>query len=264
MMASAAVVKRLLGGTSLPQDAVEELLAHASSLWLASDAPAVLAADLALCHPPLGPAEVRAVVLGGPDDGTCRLTVVAHDRPGLLADTAAVLAAENVSVLAASAMTWTATGLALHAITIGSAGLPVEQWERLTLRLRAVGSGDHPDVGFKPAGRATVLAEPAGPDRLQISVHAPDQVGLLWAICRWLADNGASIEAAHIGGRGGAASEVFVLSGQPDISGLAAHLTGTGPSVLALGGRIAGTVASAGVAVLSGAAGQLRRRLAGR
>lgn len=263
-MASAAKVKRLLGGTSLPQDAVEDLLAHASALWLASDAPAVLAADLALCHPPLRPAEVRAVVLGGPDDGTCRLTVVSHDRPGLLADTAAVLAAEDVSVLAASAMTWTATGLALHAITIGSAGLPVDQWERLALRLRAVGSGDHPDVRFKPIGRATVQAEPSEADRLQVTVTAPDQVGLLWAICRWLADNGASIEAAHVGGRAGTASDVFILSGRPDVSGLAASLTGAAPSALALGGRVAGAVASAGLGAAAGAVGLIRRRLVGR
>jgi predicted amino acid-binding ACT domain protein len=263
-MASAAMLKRLLGGTTLPQGVVEDLLAHASALWLASDAPAVLAADLALCHPPLAPAEVRAVVLGGPDDGTCRLTVVSHDRPGLLADTAAVLAAEDVSVLAASAMTWTASGLALHSVTIGSAGLPHEQWERLALRLRAVGSGDRPDVAFKPAGRAAVQAEPAGPERLQITVTAPDQVGLLWAICRWLADHGASIEAAQVGGTGGKATDVFVVSGHPDISGLQASLTGAGPSTLALGGRLLGATARAGIGLAGAAIGQIRRRIPGR
>ena len=63
-----------------------------------SERPAVLAADLALCHPPLAPDEVRAVARPMEAPSTFRVTVVATDRPGLLADTAAALAEEDMTV----------------------------------------------------------------------------------------------------------------------------------------------------------------------
>src|SRR5207302_3307749 len=58
-------------------------------LWLMSAAPAVLAGDLALCHPKLRRDEVRAVARSIAGSDRVRLTVVAADRPGLLADSGA-------------------------------------------------------------------------------------------------------------------------------------------------------------------------------
>lgn len=115
-------VRSLLAETSMPQEVIGRLLDVASAVWLMSAPAELLANDLVLCHPPIGADEVRA--MAHPlDDGGIRLTVVAHDRPGLLADTAAVLAGEGLSVSAASAMTWAASGLAMHALTVVGAHL---------------------------------------------------------------------------------------------------------------------------------------------
>jgi hypothetical protein len=127
--ANAAQLQDLLRETTVPRAVTTRLLEDVSPLWVLSEAPAVLAADLALCHPRLGDGEVRAVAREIPGTGMFRLTVVAHDRPALLADTTAALAAEGVSIVAASAMTWPKQGLALHSVTVRSGrGFDPARW----------------------------------------------------------------------------------------------------------------------------------------
>ena len=210
----------LLDGTSMPSDVVKTLLADAAPLWLMSDPPSVLAADLALCHPPLRPQEVRAVARATGEDGGFRLTVVAHDRPGLLADTAAVLAGEGLSVTAASATTWTVQGLAMHALTVDAPpDFLSDSWDLLARRLRSV-AADGPGFLFEPTGRAHVRSTPQALGRSLLSVTGSDQVGLLWRICRWLADNDVTIEAARVMSTAGVAHDEFVVAGHFEPSGL--------------------------------------------
>lgn len=248
-------VRSLLAETTMPQELIARFLDVASAVWLMSAPAEVLAHDLVLCHPPIGTAEVRA--MAHPlDDGGIRLTVVAHDRPGLLADTAAVLAREGLSVSSASAMTWAASGLAMHALTVSGAHLTDVLWAHLGQRLRIVGAEKAARVSFEPAGPATVRSSPATMGRCVVTVTAPDQVGLLWAICRWFADNGVSIEAARIGAEHGRANDHFIVLGDPDARGLAAHLSGAAPTLA----ELAADVAAAGASVMAGVA----RRLAGR
>ena len=111
-------LRSLLRRTKIPKPIVTRLLGAASPLWLMSERPSVLAADLALCHPPLAPAEVRAVARPMDEPSTFRVTVVASDRPGLLADTAAALADEAMTVVSASVATWTDPDIALHSLTV--------------------------------------------------------------------------------------------------------------------------------------------------
>jgi UTP:GlnB (protein PII) uridylyltransferase len=59
-------------------------------------------------------------------------------------------------------------------------------------------------------------------------VTAPDQVGLLWATCRWLADQGISIQSARVGGRDGMAEDHFLVTGEADLHELSAHLSVAG------------------------------------
>lgn len=223
-MATTADITGLLDATSIPRFVVEELLRAPSQLWLSSAPADVLAKDLALCHPPLGANEVRAVAQPL-DHGLIRLTVITHDRRGLLADTAAVLAAEGVSVRAASALTWTSKGLALHALTVSPGHMTQTRWDELGARLRAVGAGERIALEFTPLGRPEVSCTSAAGGRLLLSVTAEDQVGLLWAICRWLADEGVGIESAQIGERGGHADDRFLVHGQLDPEGLRTLLT---------------------------------------
>ena len=54
---------------------------------------------------------------------------------------------------------------------------------------------------------------------------APDGLGLLEAIARWLAERGLSIEAAEITTRDGVANDRFLVDGEFDPSALAHHLS---------------------------------------
>src|SRR5205807_1350315 len=114
--------------------------------------PAVLAGDVALCHPTFGRGEVRAVARQMHDPNTFRLTVVAADRRGLLADTAGVLGAHGLSITEASAATWPKRGIALHALTITDAAeVESTTWKELGADLRAVGAhGGEMRPAFKP------------------------------------------------------------------------------------------------------------------
>jgi predicted amino acid-binding ACT domain protein len=263
-MASVSEVKSLLVDTTIPAQVIDESLDCASALWLMSAPAEWLAGDLVLCHPPVAAGEVRAVA-HPLDDGALRLTVVAHDRPGLLADTAAVLATEGLSVSAASAMSWPASasgpGLALHALTVfpalsdpqshsarrmNEAGLTEERWDRLGARLQDLGRSEPPVVNFAPVGRAEVRSSPSGMGRCVVTVTAPDQVGLLWAVCRWFADHDVSIEAAHIGGADGQVEDHFIVVGQPDAGGLQGRLTGADQSLPRLAMDVATTLVDIG------------------
>ncbi|MET0324642.1 MAG: alpha/beta fold hydrolase, partial [Ilumatobacteraceae bacterium] len=196
LQATTAELRRLLTHTKIPPRVVTRLLTAASPLWMMSERPSVLAADLALCHPPLAPAEVRAVARAMEDPGTFRLTVVAADRAGLLADTAAALADEGLTVLAASAATWADRDVALHSLTVRSKAASEPDWDRLGAALRNAVGGSRPATHYTPTGRATVVTTESGADQTLVKVTAPDGLGLLETIGRWLAERGISIAAA--------------------------------------------------------------------
>jgi pimeloyl-ACP methyl ester carboxylesterase/glycine cleavage system regulatory protein len=216
-------VARRLSTTSVPDDVAGRLLDTAPPLWLMSERAEVLAADLALCHPPLRVGEVRAVARRVTEPDGMRLTVAAGDRPGLLADSAAVLAHHAIPVRSASAASWPRAGLALHAFTV-AATPDVADWEHLGADLRAMAATGR--VAATPAvrrGRASVQVSGAG-DEVLVRVDALDRPGLLAATCRWLADQDVDIGALHAATHGEVASDVFLVHGSVDADALAAHL----------------------------------------
>lgn len=220
-----AELRSLLRRTRIPKPVVSRLLGAASPLWLVSDRPAVLAADLALCHPRLAPTEVRAVARPMDTASTFRVTVVATDRPGLLADTAAALAEEDLTVVSASAATWTDPDIALHSLTVVSTTAGDPRWDALGERLRRLATASRPPSRFAPTGRVTVTAEYSGPSRSVVKVTGPDGLGLLEAISRWFAEHGVSIEAAEITTHDGTATDRFLVNGAFEPSALASHLS---------------------------------------
>jgi pimeloyl-ACP methyl ester carboxylesterase/predicted amino acid-binding ACT domain protein len=224
-----AEIAALLRATTLPARRAKQLVAAASPLWLMSEPPSVLAGDLALCHPRLRKREVRAVARPIEGSNAVRLTVVAHDRPGLLADSAAVLAGHRLSIAEASAGTW--GGLALHSFTIEADG-PIDQaaFADLGSDLRRMGQGAvATNVVFMPLGSASVSVDGDDTGRSLVQVTAKDQLGLLWAICRWFADQGVSIESVHAATERGIAFDTFVVDGALDGDDLAAQLSRPGP-----------------------------------
>ena len=228
---SVSQLRDLLEQTTVPRRTRDRLLGGVSPLWVLSESPDVLAADLALCHPRLRPGEVRAVARHVPSSSRFRLTVVATDRQGLLADTAATLARAGVSIVAASVMTWPAQRLALHAITVESdEGFDSRRWTAIGARLREMARESPPTFPFMPTGRARVSRTGEGAGRSIVRVTAPDRIGLLSAVCRWFADAGISIEAADIATNRGTATDVFLVDGEFDADCLAEHLSGPASS----------------------------------
>jgi predicted amino acid-binding ACT domain protein len=217
-------LRALLTRTTIPPAAVDDLLVGASPLWLVSERPAVLAADLALGYPPLAPGEIRAVGRPMEDPTTFRLTVVAADRPGLLADSTSVLAEHGLAVQAASVATWPTPDLALHALTFTSADGPPD-WNVLGERLRSIGDGPRPVPHYVRTGRASVTVAAGEPGRSIVKVTAPDGIGLLEAISRWFAERGVSIDAAEVTTSDGTATDRFLVDGGFDPTMLVEHLS---------------------------------------
>jgi pimeloyl-ACP methyl ester carboxylesterase/glycine cleavage system regulatory protein len=225
----AAEIADALRDTRIPARRVASLLGAAPPLWLLSAPTSVLAADLTLCHPKLRPGELRAVARRLVESNAMRLTVVAPDRRGLLADTAGAITAHGLSITEASAATWRASegasGIALHALTVhGADSFAPDDWERLGEDLRSVvRSGVRREFGLPPT-RATVTVYGAGADRSLVRLTAPDLIGLLWTVCDWFARHGVGVESLDASTRDGMARDVFLVSGTFLASDLTGHL----------------------------------------
>lgn len=239
-MASAAQVRALLERTSLPSGLVDDLVGTAAPLWLSSEPAAVLAGDLALCHPPLAPGEVRAMLHPLPATGTARLGVVAADRVGLLAASTAALAAFGLSVISASATTWPHRDLALQRVIVGGGGeatpsrtdwLTGTDWDAVGEKLRSVlGRKEWVTPPFTPAPPVDVEAVPQGGGQTLVSIQAPDRIGLLWATARWFETHSCNIVVARAMAARGVGVGTFLVAGDVDGAALAAHLSGEAPS----------------------------------
>ncbi len=224
----AAEVASLLGRTRLENRTVRALLRGSPPLWLMSESAATLAGDLALCHPELRTDEVRAVARPIEGSQSVRLTVVAVDRRGLLADSAAVLASNELSISHASAATWPRRGLALHSFVIESRdGLDEPAWAKLGEDLRAmVASGSTTSPPLGPIGPVQVTVKGTDGDRSMVRIKVRDQLGLLAALCRWFATQDANIESLHARTASGIVDDTFLVVGDVDAAELARHLNG--------------------------------------
>jgi len=230
-MAGLDEVRRIVALTPLPPVLADELLDRAPALWLRDESPDVIAADVAFCHPSLGPGEVRVGVWPTQVAGTTRVAVLARDRPGLLATTTGALAGDGLSILRAAAVTWPHRGWALQRVLVGdpragtSAGI-----EPGLLRARlgsAVRSGAGVTVPFAPAGPVHVDVEELGGGLCEVSVSAPDGIGLLWAISSWFEHHGCNVLVARANAAGAYAEDAFLVEGAPDALELSRHLGGS-------------------------------------
>lgn len=231
-MATAAHLRALLAPTSVPAALLDELLRTAGTAWLMGTADEVVAAEAVLCHPPLIDCEVRAVANPTEAPGTFRVTIVAADRPGLLAATAGALASEDVTVLDAVVTILPDSRLALQRVAVAAAGdtvLDDRQWEDLGRRLRQVLGGDEAVAStWTPSSPVAVEVQPQETGRTLVTVQAPDQVGLLHATASWFFDHDCNIEACHASSDQGTATDIFVVAGHVDAPGLTRALGGGG------------------------------------
>jgi UTP:GlnB (protein PII) uridylyltransferase len=232
-VATAAEITSLLVDHDVPPTVVEELIEGLPGTLLLDESAEVLAADLALCHPPLAPAEIRVQLRPAPDDHTRRVTVVAHDRPGLLAATAGALAERGLSVVSADAATWDQWSMALQGVTVVDPerrSWGPDEWALAADDVREVAGGQRrPAVSFQPSGPVKVVASPVLDGHALVTVEAPDRVGLLWAIASWFETGGYNVLAARLSDDGrGRATDAFLVDRAPDVDRLLARLTGRG------------------------------------
>jgi UTP:GlnB (protein PII) uridylyltransferase len=181
--------------------------------------------------------EVRALARRVEDSTLVRLTIAARDRRGLLADSAAVLTSNGLSIVNASASTWAPQKLALHSFIVeGGVEFEEEDWDTLGERLRSMVSTGHTDQPDLPALHpVTVTVQGSGTvsgsgtvqgsgDRCIVKVVAPDANGLLSTICRYFQTHGVNIETLQARAVDGTAHGTFLVEGDVEAEGLKAQL----------------------------------------
>ena len=141
-----------------------------------------------------------------------RVTVVARDRLGLLADAAAMLALQKVSVRAARA--WTQDGFGCSVWDVAETGL-----DDILLRQRLDAIVNGRLDAAERLGRVTpaklepsVAVRPeASPSATVIEVRSADRPGLIHTVCAALAAMGISVRSAHVSTLGPQAVDVFYV-----------------------------------------------------
>jgi glycine cleavage system regulatory protein len=259
-VASLTALRELLEPTSLPAELVEEVLSDTNTLWLLGTSDELVAGELVLCHPPLGPGEVRAVVNETEGAGLWRVTVVTRDRPGLLAGTSATLAAAGLSIVDAAVTVLPRSRIAMQRLTVSRSrtGSPGLDWSRLGRDLRDIlARGEVPTAPFVPRGPVVVEAQPQELGRTVVTVAAPDGVGLLHAAAAWFEGSGCNVEACRAGTEGDRARDVFIVTGPVDTAALAATLGGERAGSIVT--RVATTPFHVGLALVTAGCGTLAR-----
>lgn len=143
-------------------------------------------------------------------DGT-RVTAIAPDRVGLLADLAATFAMQRVAVRAARV--WSQEEYAVSVWQVGETGLDPAV---LRLRYEAVVE-KRVDVARRLTGRAaaldpSVVVRPEASDLATVlEVRAADRPGVLYLVCAALAALDITVRSAHVDTLGPQAVDVFYL-----------------------------------------------------
>lgn len=172
----------------------------------------------------------------GPSDGVSELILWAGDRPGLLADVCAVLAAHHVGVVGAQVYTLDKNALDVLWVRRAREGRPVADGERSRLdqRLRAKietelvelmngrKSSDELLQQIPPAPAWSLKHSPEIPTGVTIDNHVSprhtvvevftrDRVGVLHTIARILAESGLTIDLAKVNTEGERVADVFYV-----------------------------------------------------
>jgi [protein-PII] uridylyltransferase len=169
-----------------------------------------------------------AAELEDPGTGESVLTLVAKDRPGLLAHFTAALAANGIDILGAEVNSL-AGGIALDQFIVrepGGGALAQARWEAARGDLlRLLSGAEEPTKLIQRRLRRAAWATSAAPSvqtRVRIDnvssasmtvldIRAPDRPGLLYAIAEALHGAGVSIELARIATEGNRATDAFYV-----------------------------------------------------
>ena len=203
-----AVAKGVLKAAAL------ELIDDAPDPWWESTSVAGLATDVVLLAPGLAADEVRIRIVSGISDW--ELSVVAADRPGLLATTAGVLADHGLSIDDARIATWSRHRLALQRLRVStrevpSSGEPDFPYIGQCLRNALAVAAPRPETNVFPDGCAVRSVVAMGPGRWKVEVEARDEIGLLARVANALHGLGANVLAADVHSEGARALDTFLV-----------------------------------------------------
>ena len=159
----------------------------------------------------LGRDEIRITVQN--HRGGSLLTFVLRDRPGIMAAIAGCFAVLGLEIRSARTLTIDDVAMSLWEVTrpdvdiarIRDRLLPVLRGEvDLASRLALNGSADEepPRIRILPRRSATATL---------VEVRAQDRRGLVWTVCREIAEAGHSIRSAHLSTYGSEARDVFYI-----------------------------------------------------
>jgi [protein-PII] uridylyltransferase len=219
-----AAVRRLLEKED--PHAVEAYVARLPRPYLLAVMPETVAGHFDMVVPPLGAAEVRTAAVEGDRPGTHDVTVVARDRPGLLASIAGAVALVGLNILSARAFT-TEDGVAIDLFTVEPTfpGQEVEEhrWRQMRAALRKALEGrislDH-SVREKrrhyrrPAGGVPVevhVDNEASDFATVVDVSAPDRIGLLFDLARTFHELALDVHLAKVATYGSRVVDAFYV-----------------------------------------------------
>jgi [protein-PII] uridylyltransferase len=204
---------------------VERVLDRKPRADLLNVPPERVARHFGLLRPPPGRLDVRTLEEPGDRPNTYSLTVVAADRPGLLAQIAGALSLSGLSILTAQVFT-TEAGEAVDVFEVEGAFEPnvtEERWRRFRSTLRRALDGrlslDH---GVRerraqyPPPRldlpVDVVAHTDASDFFTVvEVGAPDRIGLLFDITTAFTEVGLDVHLAKVATYGGRVVDAFYV-----------------------------------------------------
>ena len=161
------------------------------------------------------------------DEGGARVTVLAPDRVGLLADAAAVLALQRATVRSARAWSQESEDAAVG-VSVWEVAEPDLDAAVLRERLVAISEGrvdaaarlSRPVRG--PAGTGRRRAADASRRATVLEVRMDDRPGVVWLVCHALAGLDLSVRSAHVSTLGPQAVDVFYVQ-ERDAGALSEH-----------------------------------------
>jgi [protein-PII] uridylyltransferase len=204
---------------------VEAYLKRLPRAYLLTVSPETAVRHFDLVTPPLASAEARTDANPGDRPGTYEVTVVARDRPGLLAKVAGSLALAGLNILAARAFT-TEDGVAIDLFTVEPAfrgEVDEERWRRMRTTLRKSLEGrisleyrvrekrrHYPGPSVDIPVEVTVDNE-ASDFATVVEVSAPDRIGLLFDLARTFHELELDVHLAKVGTYGARVVDAFYV-----------------------------------------------------
>jgi UTP:GlnB (protein PII) uridylyltransferase len=199
---------------------IDRISSEAPRVWWSASVDDLLA-DVLLVAPGLVVGQVRIRILPPMEGNRWELSVVAPDRPGLLAVTAMVCAAHDFSIRSARVTSW--PGIALQRLMVEPLGLPLSaepDFNQLGQALRAALTTETADVevsATQPLADSEDFSidsiEDLGQGMSRVAVSGRDRLGLLSSIALALGAAGADICAAELSDVDGVVHDVFVVTG---------------------------------------------------